>query len=72
MMGCMLESSIGVTAAAHVAAARPKPISLVDLDVPALCRLDPVQGETRFAGPSIILNESPGLGIDHIEGLQCL
>ncbi|HEX7816615.1 dipeptide epimerase [Dyella sp.] len=70
MMGCMLESGISVAAAAHVAAARPDTIRLIDLDGPQLCAIDPVRGGVRFHGPHIDLSRSPGLGIDHVERLQ--
>ncbi|WP_240097800.1 dipeptide epimerase [Thermomonas flagellata] len=72
MLGCMLESTIGVTAAAHVAAARAATITRLDLDVPALCRHDPVVGATRFADARILLGDAPGLGIAAIDGLQPL
>lgn len=72
MMGCMLESSIGVTAAAHVAIARADTIRCIDLDPPALCSVDPVEGDTRFDGPCIRVGDAPGLGIRAIQGLHLL
>ncbi|MEP5569649.1 MAG: dipeptide epimerase [Halioglobus sp.] len=72
MMGCMLESSIGVSAAAHVAAARSSAIARVDLDAPMLCRQNPVVGGTLFDGPRVQLNASPGLGINSVQGLEFL
>ncbi|RLQ23302.1 dipeptide epimerase [Seongchinamella sediminis] len=72
MMGCMLESAIGVAAAAHVAAARPEVITRVDLDAPLLARGDPVRGGTRFSAAAISLNRTPGLGIAAIDGLDYL
>ncbi|MEM0516712.1 dipeptide epimerase [Pseudoalteromonas sp. YIC-827] len=69
MIGCMLEGSIAVAAAAHLAAAKARQIGLIDLDGPALGQYDPVQGGTRFCGPAITLNTGPGLGITGIEGL---
>ncbi len=72
MMGCMLESSIGVAAAAHVAAACADVVTRVDLDGPSLCRYDPVAGNVEFDGPTIRLGEAPGLGITNIEGLEPL
>lgn len=70
MMGCMLESSIGVTAAAHVAIARAGTIRCIDLDAPSLCRYDPVDGAARFDGPHIRIDDAPGLGIRAIRGLE--
>lgn len=68
MMGCMLEANVAVTAAAHLAASK-KNITLADLDGPALCAVDPVQGGARFEGGRITLPDAPGLGIARIEGL---
>jgi len=69
MMGSMLESSISVAAAAHLAAAYPQQIRYLDLDGPSLATFDPVVGASRFAGPLIELNRNAGLGIDQIQGL---
>ena len=62
MIGCMLESKISVSAAAHLAAARGI-ITRADLDGPALCQIDPYEGGPIFDGPWIRMNETPGLGI---------
>ena len=62
MIGCMLESKISVSAAAHLAAAKGI-ITRADLDGPALCQIDPYEGGPVFDGPWIRMNETPGLGI---------
>ena len=72
MMGCMLESPIAVSAAAHVAAARSAVIHRVDLDAPMLCRENPISGGTLFAGARVELNQAPGLGITSVQGLEYL
>lgn len=69
MIGCMLEGSIAVSAAAHLAAAKTRQISLIDLDGPALGQYDPIQGGATFSGPLISLNQTAGLGIAAIDGL---
>ena len=69
MIGCMLESSIGVAAAAHIAAAKSTVISKVDLDTPALGQFDPVHCGVKFRNSEIILTDAPGLGISKIDGL---
>jgi L-Ala-D/L-Glu epimerase len=69
MIGCMLESSVGVAAAAHIAAAKSTVISKVDLDTPALGRFDPVHCGVEFRNSEIILTDAPGLGISKIDGL---
>lgn len=72
MMSCMLESGIGVAAAAHVATARADVITKIDLDVPALCAFDPVDSSTLFDAAQISIADEPGLGIRGIQGLEPL
>ena len=62
MIGCMLESKLAVSAAAHLAGARSV-ITRLDLDGPALCKEDPYIGGPEYDGPWIRLNDTPGLGI---------
>ncbi|MBL8055364.1 MAG: dipeptide epimerase [Anaerolineales bacterium] len=58
MLSCMVESSVGVTAAAHLA-----PLcDLVDLDGPLLIANDPYAG-VRYEGARLILPDRPGLGV---------
>ncbi|MGM9987824.1 MAG: dipeptide epimerase [Bacillaceae bacterium] len=61
MIGCMLESKISVSAAAHLAAAK-RMITMVDLDGPALCQYDPIYGGPIFNGGSIQMIDRQGLG----------
>jgi L-Ala-D/L-Glu epimerase len=72
MIGCMLETSISVAAAAHVAVARADVIRRVDLDGPQLGAFNPVAGGAIFDGPRIELTDAPGLGILSVRGLQWL
>jgi L-alanine-DL-glutamate epimerase-like enolase superfamily enzyme len=72
MMGCMLETSIGVSAAAHVAVAKANSITRVDLDAPSLATINPVAGGVRFDGAEISISDAPGLGIDSIADLSML
>jgi len=69
MIGCMLEGSVGVAAAAHLAVAKANIINKVDLDGPALGQYDPVIGGVNFDKANISLSEAPGLGIEGIEGM---
>ncbi len=62
MIGCMLESKIAVSAAAHLAAAKGV-ITRADLDGPSLCRVDPYEGGPSYEGSRILMNETPGIGI---------
>jgi L-alanine-DL-glutamate epimerase-like enolase superfamily enzyme len=58
MLSCMVESSVGVTAAAHLA-----PLcELADLDGPLLIRNDPYTG-VRYEGARLVLPDRPGLGL---------
>ena len=59
MIGCMVESSLGVTAAAHLA-----PLcDYADLDGPLLIRNDTFKG-LRYEGSRMILPSGPGLGVE--------
>lgn len=72
MIGCMLESSISVIAAAHLAVAKSHVITKIDLDGPSLCRINPLDSKTRFNGPEINLCDEPGLGIRSVNNLTML
>ena len=58
MVGCMIESSIGITAAAHLTPL----VDLVDLDGAALLANDPFAG-AGIAGGQVSLPDGPGLGV---------
>ena len=72
MIGCMLESSISVAAAVHLAVAKADIITKVDLDGPSLGLFDPVQGGVLFNESQITISDAPGLGIREIRGLELL
>jgi L-alanine-DL-glutamate epimerase-like enolase superfamily enzyme len=61
MVGCMLESRLALTAAAHVAAAH-RNILWADLDGHSSHKVDPVIGGMTFARGRVTLPEGPGLG----------
>lgn len=65
MIGCMLESKISVSAAAHLAAAK-NIIAYVDLDGPGLCKRDPVLGGPDFNEALITMQDAPGLGFESL------
>lgn len=69
MIGSMMESSIGVTAAAHLAAAKGV-ITKVDLDVPMLCKGNTVEGGAIFDKYKIDMTEKSGLGIEKVDGVE--
>lgn len=61
IVGCMLESVVGVTAAAHVAAALPPAVH--DLDAARWLRAQPVDGGASSRADELMLVDAPGLGI---------
>ncbi len=63
MVGCMSESRLGLTAAAHLAAARSC-IKFADLDGALMLQEDPVAGGITYRGGIIELPEEPGLGAE--------
>ena len=69
MMGCMLESSVSVAAAAHLAAAKSQVITKIDLDGPSLCSHDPVISDTVFNEAEITLGTRPGFGVSDVPSL---
>ncbi len=70
MIGCMIESSISVAAAVHLAVAKADSITMADLDAPALGQFDPTEGGVQFEQAQIHIDDSPGLGIRRIHGLE--
>jgi L-Ala-D/L-Glu epimerase len=61
MLGCFIESSVGVTAAAHLA-----PLcDYADLDGPLLIKNDPYRG-LKYDGANLALPDGPGLGLARI------
>jgi L-alanine-DL-glutamate epimerase-like enolase superfamily enzyme len=58
MVGCMIESSLGITAAAHFTPL----VDIVDLDGAALLANDPFIGAT-IDGGQVTLPSGPGLGV---------
>ena len=58
MVGCMIESSLGITAAAHLTPL----VDIVDLDGAALLRDDPFAG-AAIPGGQVTLPDAPGLGV---------
>lgn len=67
MMGCMLESKVGITAAASLAAGK-RIVSRADLDAAVLLAEDPVVGGVSFDKNQLILSDAPGLGITEVLG----
>ena len=58
MLGCMIESSIAITAAAHISPL----VDIADLDGNLLLEHDPYVG-ARVVGGKLVLPDAPGLGV---------
>ncbi|WP_462409646.1 mandelate racemase/muconate lactonizing enzyme family protein [Neobacillus sp. Marseille-QA0830] len=69
MVGSMIETKIGLTAAAHFAASKQN-ITRYDFDAPLMLAKENVDGGIQYNGRHITLPEAPGLGINqvHIDG----
>ena len=63
MVGCMMESRLALTAAAHLVSARPN-ICFADLDSHWMLAEDPVIGGAAYNIDQIQLPETPGHGAD--------
>ncbi len=73
MVGCMSETRLGLSAAAHLVSARPN-IVFADLDS-AFGKADVVEGGITYDGGKITLPDAPGHGADIkpeiLESLEC-
>jgi len=67
MVGSMIETKLGITAAAHFAASQPN-ITRFDFDAPLMLAQDIVAGGIVYEGRVIRLPEEPGFGLDQ-EGM---
>ncbi len=67
LVGSMMESPVGVTAAASLAAAYGT-TAVSDLDAAWWLASSPVRGGLRYAGATVLLPDAPGLGIAGLEG----
>jgi L-alanine-DL-glutamate epimerase-like enolase superfamily enzyme len=63
MVGCMVETRLGLTAAAHVVSARPN-IQYADLDGCLMLKEDPVVGGAQYNVGEISVPDVPGHGAD--------
>ncbi|AJD92608.1 L-alanine-DL-glutamate epimerase [Jeotgalibacillus malaysiensis] len=66
MTGSMIETKVGITAAAHFAASQ-RNITRYDFDAPLLLAEDIVNGGVQFNGARMTFNEAAGLGIESIK-----
>jgi L-Ala-D/L-Glu epimerase len=66
MVGSMIETRLGITAAVHFAASK-KNITRFDFDAPLMLSDDLVSGGIRYHGKSITIPDSPGLGVKTVQ-----
>lgn len=66
MVGSMIESRIGISAAVHFAASKMN-ITRFDFDAPLMMVRDAVQGGVVYDGKTIKLPDNPGIGIVNID-----
>lgn len=65
MVGSMIETKLGITAAAHFAASK-KNITRFDFDAPLMLAKDVINGGIKYTGRKISLPTEPGLGIKEV------
>ena len=72
MVGCMTETRLGLTAAAHLVSSRPN-IQYADLDGYLFLKSDPIVGGAQYDVGEITLPDTPGHGADVDPGFlkQC-
>lgn len=66
MAGSMIETTIGITAAAHFAASK-KNITRFDFDAPLMLAKEIIEGGIQYRGRKITLPKDPGLGIRGVQ-----
>lgn len=66
MMGSMIETKLGISAAAHFAASK-KNITRYDFDAPLMLSKDIINGGVIYQGRNIRISESFGLGIKSVD-----
>ncbi|MBM7703233.1 dipeptide epimerase [Metabacillus iocasae] len=65
MVGSMIETRLGITAAAHFAASK-KNITRFDFDAPLMLAKDVIVGGIKYEGRKIMMPTTSGLGIERI------
>jgi L-Ala-D/L-Glu epimerase len=63
MVGCMNDTRLGLTAAAHLVASQPA-IVYADLDACLFHEIDPIVGGMRIEKGMVSIPEAPGLGVE--------
>ncbi|WBB80104.1 dipeptide epimerase [Micromonospora sp. WMMD882] len=69
VVGSMMESEIGVGAAASLAAAHGT-TAVSDLDAAWWLAWSPVRGGMRYDGPTVVLPDTPGLGVTGLDEVK--
>ncbi|WP_205092470.1 dipeptide epimerase [Thalassobacillus pellis] len=66
MVGSMIETKLGLTAAAHFAASE-KNVTRIDFDAPLMLQEDVLTGGIHYQGKKITFSDAPGLGINKVK-----
>lgn len=66
MFGCMLEGSISLTTAIHIASAKANIITMLDLDSVNLLEYNPIETNVNFKDSKIELIDTIGLGVSKL------
>lgn len=66
MVGSMIETKLGITAAAHFAASQAN-ITRYDFDAPLMLAYDPVEGGVIYNKNKMSFSNAPGLGVKSIQ-----
>ena len=69
MAGSMIETRLGITAAAHFAASQ-KNVTRFDFDAPLMLKEDIVKGGISYEGRRMFFPDVPGLGISNIKEIK--
>ncbi|RPF51162.1 dipeptide epimerase [Aquisalibacillus elongatus] len=66
MIGSMIETKLGITAAAHLASSQPN-VTRYDFDAPLMLKYDLIEGGIQYQQDKIIFSNDVGLGINNIK-----
>ncbi|MGE6631081.1 dipeptide epimerase [Bacillus sp. NPDC077027] len=69
MVGSMIETKLGISAAAHFAASQPN-ITRYDFDAPLMLTEDLIDGGIIYNGKDITFSPQNGLGINRVKGVR--
>jgi L-alanine-DL-glutamate epimerase-like enolase superfamily enzyme len=69
MVGSMIETKLGITAAAHFAASQSN-VTRIDFDAPLMLTEDPIEGGVQYEKARLTFSEGDGLGLVNVNTEQ--